>query len=601
MAAPTLGLLNHTEIDDADTNASWLTLTTPDPDILKEGTNSMSGVFRANGTVGYYDDATARTIAGKHLRVWVNTTNAAYMQPESSGGYELYVYDGSTTNYYTIFGSDTYAGGWFNVVVDCELFATVTDANVVRWGIRCNHTSNAKNVTNMWIDFFRYSDGYYLTGGTSGDKVRLVNVALADKGTSPLLGYGIVLESEEVYFGYGKIQIGNGATTTYFEMDGDVLVFTDKPVADGLYAINGNGAGANIVITNSTIKASGTGAANRPDINMSSGSPGYVAITDTVIIRGGLITLGSGQVITGNTFNDCQQIITNGANISGSAVVDSVVAADTGAVYQNVAYTDTYLDGMQFEMGAASHHAIDFGTAVTSDLTLRNIDFTGFGSTGDANDSTVRFLATSGSLTLNLIGCTVNGVGATTSNFSVDDAAGITVTVSIAPVDLEITVQDITTGSPIENAQTLVWVSDGTNFPYLDSVTIISSGTTATVTHTGHGLITGDDVIIQGADQEAYNGAFEITYISDNSYSYTMPESATSPATGTILSTFAYINEDSNASGICLDTRSIGADQDIQGWARKHDSSPYYQQGVISGTVNKDSGYTQILQLVRDE
>ena len=164
MATATLGLINHTEIDDADANTDWTNLDTTDSDVKKEGTNSISGVLRANGDDGYVDKATAISCSGEHLRVWVNTTNIPYMQPESSNGYEIYVYDNTNTDYYTIFGSDTYAGGWFNAVIDCSLFTTVTAANVDRWGIRANHTSNAKNVTNTWIDYFRYMDGYYITG-----------------------------------------------------------------------------------------------------------------------------------------------------------------------------------------------------------------------------------------------------------------------------------------------------------------------------------------------------------------------------------------------------------------------------------------------------
>jgi len=464
MATPTIGLLNYTEIDDADTNANWVEATTPDPDILKEGTNSMSGVLNADLDVAYYDDGVTRSIANKHLRMWINTTNMPYMEDDAGGGYEVYVHDGSNTDYYTIFSSDDYSGGWFNAVVDCALFTTVTDANVDRWGIRVNHHTRGKNATNFWIDYVRYLDGYYVTGGISGDKIKLSDIAAADTGTTTLYGYGIVLETEEVYFCYGKFQIGNGATTTYFEMDGDVLVFTDAPVADGLYSLIGNGSGANITIINSTIKSAGTGDANRFDVDMSTNSPGVVAITDTVFLRGGAIVFASGQANTGNTFNNCQQITTNGADIGECSVVDSAVAANIGAVYQNVAYTDTYLDGMTFEMGANSHHAIDFGTAVTSNITLRNIEFTGFGSTDDANDSTVRFLATSGSLTLSLIDCTVDGVAASSSNFSVDDSAGIAVTVSIDPVDINIYVQDEDKNA-IADAQTSVHLL---NSPYTE-------------------------------------------------------------------------------------------------------------------------------------
>lgn len=69
------------------------------------------------------------------------------------------------------------------------------------------------------------------------------------------------------------------------------------------------------------------------------------------------------------------------------------------------------------------------------------------------------------------------------------------------------------------------------------SVTITSSGTTATVSHSSHGLATGVEVTIAGANESAYNGTFAITVVDDDSYTYTLGSATTSPATGTITST----------------------------------------------------------------
>ena len=118
-------------------------------------------------------------------------------------------------------------------------------------------------------------------------------------------------------------------------------------------------------------------------------------------------------------------------------------------------------------MGAVDHHAIDFGTNFDSTLvsvTLRGCNFNGFGAVDDANASTLRFLATTGSPTLNLIDCTVDGVSPVASggsqNFSVDDAAGMTVTVVVAPVTLLLTVTDRADDLPIQNVQTSIHLAD---------------------------------------------------------------------------------------------------------------------------------------------
>ena len=97
MAAPTLGLLNHTELDDADNNTGWNDLTTADTDIKVEGTGSMSGIFRADGEQGYYDHGSVpATAVGKVWRGWIFTNNIAYMGAMGSNAYTLFCYDSSS-------------------------------------------------------------------------------------------------------------------------------------------------------------------------------------------------------------------------------------------------------------------------------------------------------------------------------------------------------------------------------------------------------------------------------------------------------------------------------------------------------------------------
>lgn len=301
-------------------------------------------------------------------------------------------------------------------------------------------------------------------------------------------------------------------------------------------------------------------------------------------------------------FNGCAQITTGGADFAGSKVLDSTVAADTGALYCDTAYTDTDFDGMVFEMGSNNHHAIDFGTAVTSNLTLRNCEFNGFGSTDDANDSTVRFLATSGSLTLSLVDCTVDGAAATSSNFSIDDAAGITVTLSINPVTVKATVKK-SDGTVLQNARVIVMASDALGpFPYDETVTIVNSGTTATVTHNSHGMATNDKVRILGASHLQNNGTFSITYINANSYSYTMASAPGSSPTGTIKATFVALSGLTDVNGEVSTSRVYSANQNVSGWARLSTTEgSLYKTGPISDTVDSSDGMNTTAILISDE
>ena len=172
--------------------------------------------------------------------------------------------------------------------------------------------------------------------------------------------------------------------------------------------------------------------------------------------------------ITDCVFSRCNLVTAPGTDMRGSQIITPTVSADaSGFVYDVATEPDGLLDNMIFDMGSVDHHAIDFGTNFDSTLvsvTLRGIEFTGFGAVDDANASTLRFLATTGSLTLNLIDCTVDGVSPVASggsqNFSVDDAAGMTVTVVVAPVTLLMTVTDRADDLPIQNVQTSIHLAD---------------------------------------------------------------------------------------------------------------------------------------------
>jgi hypothetical protein len=64
---------------------------------------------------------------------------------------------------------------------------------------------------------------------------------------------------------------------------------------------------------------------------------------------------------------------------------------------------------------------------------------------------------------------------------------------------------------------------------------LTSSSTTATVVHIHHGYESGESVTISGADQTEYNGTYTITVVDEDTFTYTFAGSATTPATGTIV------------------------------------------------------------------
>lgn len=72
------------------------------------------------------------------------------------------------------------------------------------------------------------------------------------------------------------------------------------------------------------------------------------------------------------------------------------------------------------------------------------------------------------------------------------------------------------------------------NAAALSVASITRSGSVATVTCTSHGFKTEDVITIAGAVETAYNGDFSITVVDENTFTYVVTGSPTTPATGTI-------------------------------------------------------------------
>ena len=154
----------------------------------------------------------------------------------------------------------------------------------------------------------------------------------------------------------------------------------------------------------------------------------------------------------------------------------------------------------------------------------------------------------------------------------------------------------------LSGARVTLFAANGTGpLPYQESVTITSSGTTATVTHTTHGLATNDFVRILGANEREYNGTFQITVTGPGSYTYTLPTSTTSPATGTITSTGCLFNTTTNGSGEVTDSRTWGSAQPLSGWVRKSTTQPYFREAPLSGTISTSLGLSLSVQMISDE
>jgi len=577
MATPSV-TANLTTISSCESTTGWSGPTLAlDPDVKKEGSNSISAIVRNDGEQIYYA-VTNQDYSGEHIRFWVSTAVYGAMKTKANGGLRFFLYDGTNTAYWNIAGIDTYAGGWLNIVVYSDSTpdsGTVDTSSIDRLGIEFGLTFSFKRVIDTWVDYLRYGDGLTITGGTSGDEINLSGVAAIDLTN----GYGIVEQNAQTGVNaiYGKILIGNGATTTWFKEDGTVSIFADANVNSSLYGLRFQGTGCRGEIKGSTINAY-----NRKwFLDCDDADLVSMNIEGCTLVNINNSNFKSGQTINNNVFDNCGQIVPSTSTFNNNTISNYV--GTSGAILYPT--NDSNIESLTF---INCDNGVEYDATSDSTLPAFN-DFTFDDVSGnyDVNNTSGSAVSISKN----------NG-----SNPNSYNPGGSTVTFIGSSVTVGITVKDLSTNAVISNARVFLEVTSGVNFPYQASITITGTGTTATVTHTAHGLNTGDYVVIRGATPDVYNGQYSITVTGVNEYTYTTNQTiGSSPATGTITSTFLIISGLTDGSGYISNSRVYDVNQPFKGWIRKSTTSPYYRQGNLTDTVNSANGYNAVVLLSKDE
>jgi len=608
MAVPTLGS-TPTTIDLAEAVTNWGGDTfSLEPDIKVQGSNSVACAMTASGNNDAYVtgtwDFSATGLGDQHLRLWFNITYIGNLS--DTNAIQIFLYDGTNTAYYYWDKFQSYEGGWAQAIIytgDTADSGTVTKSSVTRIGMRFVTVSKPRNVpANAWFDAWRYGDGYYATGGTSGDEITLDTIAAVDLTNA----YGIVTKEVNGSISLrGDLQIGNGSTTTWFKMDNEEAFYVEEQVNTGLYKFAGNGAGCRIDIADATLKSAGTAAKDAFDFDASETNLLTFSMVDTKLTRADQVTFKSAQVATGNIFGGCGQITHAAADMDDCAVSGYEGTADTSALIYNVnADPDGEMDGMSFTKGTAATHAIEFGTTSPLTMTIRDIAFSGYTNTVASTSAPLHIKRTSGTVTINAIGCT----GITADGYK---TAGATVVIVIDPVTVQVTTLD-ETGAALGSCEVALFAAGTSTLPKINAttkwpdraVTTFSySGGTVTVTFAAaHGLSTGDYVWFESDNgYAAYRGVHQVTFSSTTVVTYTTAEadpSTTDPGDAA----FVFLYGTSHATtGVLSMSRTFSAAQQAEGWARKSTSSPYYKQGAVSGDVSATTGLTVSARLSPDE
>jgi hypothetical protein len=309
-----------TVIDNAEAITNWGGDTfVLDGDIKVQGDNSVSCTFTPNAgndqevyVEGNWDFTTA-----EHLRLWMNNTITAYLETKALDGIQIFVYDGTNADYWTVGGSDDYAGGWKQFLIYTG--STPDEDNgcdhsaITRIGIRMAVHTRPKNAINLWLDAWAYGDGYTVTGGTSGDEIDWSHVAALDK----IEAHGIVELLNGVFFFAGEVTTGAGATTTFFKEDGQIVVFKDLPVSSTLYKLIFEGSACNVDLDGGVWAIDGPLAYG---IDISDTNLNAFDMDGKQITGAGATTLSPGPSVTNCVFNKCGQIDPSSANFDDNTI-----------------------------------------------------------------------------------------------------------------------------------------------------------------------------------------------------------------------------------------------------------------------------------------
>jgi hypothetical protein len=619
---------NTTKVVDGSTVTGWVSSASVavNSDIFLTGSSSVSDKVSAATVTGYglgagvngepWDFSSGGSDFGNHIFMIANIGGSA--DTLANGGFGIIVADDLGTDSFGTWYVGPQAGslsGWEYFVVNPSAdFDTVTagsgswtttgnpaqlsgvDGVGVRWKV-LNSIMGASD--NAFLQSMMIGAGYRVTG---------TGALFSDFSSYETTNrFGALQTKSGTLFPLCKLRVGieSGAGNTTFTDSGFTVIWQGQTLSDGTSKATAAG-----FYSFSVVKGSGTTDVTLSNGTLAAASPETfdllltgstsVTITNLSVDRARLVNLDTAVDWDGGTVKNSGQIDASGAIFTNVQVLTSSVAADDGAVYwNNSGDPDGNLDGCSFTKGTAAHHAIEFGTSAPTTMTLRDIAFsTTFNASNGNNDSTLLFPDTGSNVTwtVNLVGCT--------GNISYKKVrSGDTVTLVNNPVTTLVTVIDAATSSVISGARVLVEVASSVaGYPYNTSATITRSGSTATVTIADtSALSTNDWVSIKGANQSEYNGSFQITVTSGTTFTYTVSGTPTTPATGTITTTFNVLSGTTDGSGEISSSYVFSSSQPVTGRARKSSSSPLYKSAPISGTVDSSAGASFTVQMVRDD
>ena len=449
--------------------------TASDTDFPIQSSTHCSLVMNTTGKAGAICDNVSSFTwsSGDYLFGWIIWLAPGAIATQSSGG--LAMICGSAANALKVFyvgGSDwgSYPyGGWQNFAVDPTLTQDEsigtpgTDYDFV--GAGANVLSAVSKGNPLGFDVFRYGRGEFRVAlGDGTTPATFAGMAAANDATTAR--WGLFQEASGNYKFKGLMILGYASAVTFDDSNKSVVIDDMIYVNSTFNAIEIRNASSDVTWENIGITS------------LNTTSPGTFEVVDnaTVLLQSCVFTdMDTFAFLTntdalGCTFRRCGIITAAGADMTGSLVTGYEGTANTSPVVWNVATNPVgLLDEMTFEMGTALTHAIEFGTASPTAITLNGLTFNGYNeTTNNQNNSTLHVKRTSGTVTISITG---SGTAVSNITYRSDGATVVLVQNVVVTFDkmrdnTEVRVYDSGTGAELDGIENATaGTTDNRNFP----------------------------------------------------------------------------------------------------------------------------------------
>jgi hypothetical protein len=565
-------------------------ITDPETDDYIQGASSISRNPWSGSIRGIvYSAPAAQSVAvGDAIFIWTKADVSQALNTKALGGVQILVGNTSAAlKAYYADGNDSYTfGGWKCYPIDPTITpdttigtpSAVTQSFGVRWDVPGAGPSKG---FPFKIDAIRRGRTIIATQGDLINGYATFLAAAVFQGAI-VRQWGLFQAQNGTYLQQGLFRQGTSAIAVDFR-DSNRVIFiaaTDF-VGSNFNGYEINNAASNILWNNISISSLGIVSRGNFVIN---NNPIVLWDTCTFTDVGTFVLGGANTTVTQSTFRRTDSITLNSASFTNNVVTNNRAASSILASSLNGITNCNFIsDG--------SNHAVEINSLGNGSMSWGNTSSGYAAANGVTGNESIFVNVASGILTINV------QPGATPPSIR---TAGAVVTVIAGAVDYTLTIRD--TGSNLlQNARVFLVAEAGGPLPYRAAVSITRSGTTATVTHTVHGLSNGDKVVIKGVDQREYYGIHTISGVTTNSYQFTVAGSPATPATGTILSTSVLISQLTGADGKASGTRTFASNQPVGGSVRKASSAPFFKTGTIVGTINNSTGLNLTITLLSDQ